>query len=502
MSGCVYCLTVGSVVRASLWLYIAGLLANFVSFIFWMIAAYYLLPNVIGTAAAIIALNGLLTSVFSFGLPIGIRRYIGRSSARKDYQHLSSYFFTSLAFTLLLTFSLTTIILLVAASNYSLFNLASFELTFVALLLVLSLWTPVFSSLFVSILRTEMIALARTVSSLLKLFVSVFLLILGLNLSAVLFGFITASIAMDVVLVFYATRLFRGFGVGVKIHLSYLRTPLKAGIASWIPEILYVLANSFGILTVFTLIGGAETGLYFIAFAIASMLYSFPQTIQSLMFPVLSGMEKGKKKAISRAIQLTLAVTVPIALLATIYSSIPLSILGFQYIQASNIFAILAVGSIIDPIVSGYISYVYALGKYTHVALISLVTNGSRLVLYVVLVPLLGGIGAGFSYTLGIIVALVPMLFSARSIMYKPRWVQHARTIAIPLLLSVLFLILNFPWFIGVPVLLVISVFAYARLEIITKRDVFEISQAFLSKETITKLSSLFRPLIRLMFGG
>jgi O-antigen/teichoic acid export membrane protein len=47
---------------------------------------------------------------------------------------------------------------------------------------------------------------------------------------------------------------------------------------------------------VYFVIGGAATGFYFIAFAIAGIVYQLPASILTLMFPVLSGMEEGRKK--------------------------------------------------------------------------------------------------------------------------------------------------------------------------------------------------------------
>jgi len=239
----------------------------------------------------------------------------------------------------------------------------------------------------------------------------------------------------------------------------------------------------------------------FIAFAIASIVYNLPTSILGLMFPVLSGMEDGRKRAISRTIQLSLAITAPIALALTIYPSLPLSLLGQNYVQASNILTILILEAVASPIISGYTSYVYAIGNYIHVTMIGLATNVSRIMLYVILISTLEATGVAIAYTLGTIMALVAVLPSAKGLGYRFDWVQYAKTMTIPAILTIFLSTLNIHWLIGIPILLVVSSLAYARMSIVSKADLLEISQAFMSKERMSRMYVYARPLIKLIYG-
>jgi len=490
------------VFKGGLWLYIGGLLTSFLGYVYWFIASSFVPPGTIGSAAAITSLQGLLVGVFSLGLPTGLQRFIGMSRGKNDYQQLSTYFFTSLTFALFVNLALALTVLAASLTNFTVFNLKSFELTFVVILILLASWPQLFTSLFNSLLKTEVTATAQTVSSVLRVFVGIFLLYLGLDFVGVILGLITASVTTDIILILYAVKLFREFNVEAKIQPSNLRELLKAGFASWMPNTLITLGQSIGVLSVYGFVGESETGLYYIAFAIAAIVYNLPESILSLMFPVLSGMEDGRKRTVSKAIKISLAASVPIALTLALYPHIPLSLLGQRYVQASShVLRILVLGAVVSPIVSGYGSYVYAVGKYVHVTLIGLATNMSRLLLYALLIPTMEATGVATAYTLGIIVALTAVLSSAYKTGYRFNWIQHAETIIVPGLLAAFIFILNIQWLIGIPALLLASLFAYARLNIISKMDVLEISQAFISKERLSKMCAHIRLIIKLMYG-
>lgn len=489
------------VVRGGLWIYIGSLLSGFLGYIYWLIASRFVSPSVVGSAAAITSMQALLVSIFSLGISTGLQRFIGLSKGKNDYQQLSTYFSTSLFSTLFITILLAAAIFISFFTSSAVFNLSSFELIFVIILILLSLWSSTYTSLFNSLLRTEVTAITQTVSSILKLIIGVFLLYLGFDFVGVILGIVVAQIVTDIMLILYAKKLFREFKIQVKVQLSGLKCLLQAGLPSWIPNVLTTLGQSIGVLSVYGFLGGTETGLYYIAFAIASLVYNFPASILSLMFPVLSGMEDGRKRATSRAVRFSLVVTVPLTLALALYPYLPLSLLGREYLQASNILRILVLGAILLPITTGFVSYIYAIGKYTYVALTGLIPNICRLILYALLIPIMGATGVATAYTLGIIITLVTILPFAYDIGYRFNWTECTKTIIIPVIPAALLFTLNIHWLIGLPVLLLISLFVYARLDILTKNDLNEVSQAFLSKDRLSKIQIYVRPIIKLLYG-
>jgi len=493
--------SLSSVIRGSFWLYVGGLFSSFLGYLYWFVASAFVSPSVVGLAAAVISLQSVLIGVFSFGLPTGIQRFIGLSKGENDYRRLYTYFFTSLFFTVFVNSVLALSIVVLSFAGLGLFNLSSFDLSFVSILIVLGGWPSLFVSLFNSTLRTELTALSQALSSILRLIVGVLLLYIGLDFVGVMLGFMVASISVDGFLLFYGIKLFRSFKVKVSLKFSSLKDALKAGMASWFPDVLMILGQSLGVLSIYGFIGGSETGLYYIAFAIASIVYILPGSVLGLMFPVLSGMRDGRKRAISRAVQFSLAITVPLALVLALYSSVPLSLLGKRYVEASTMLSILALGALISPIVSGYGSYIYAIGKYSHVILLGLTGNLSRIVLYILLIPLFEAKGVALAYSLGFLLSLVAMVFSAYKTGYILSWMQYAKIISIPSLFAIVIYFSNLYWLIGLPLLLFLSFFAYTRLRIVSRADLMELSQAFMSEEQISKMYVHAKPIIKFIFG-
>jgi hypothetical protein len=151
--------------------------------------------------------------------------------------------------------------------------------------------------------------------------------------------------------------------------------------------------------------------------------------------------------------------------------------------------------------VSGYTSYVYAIGKYSHVTVIGTIANLNRLILYFLLLPILLSTGIALSYTLGVLVALLVVLPSARKLGFRFNWTKYLTILGIPLAFVFLFFVFNVHWLLGIPTLILVSLVAYTRLRIITKTDLLEIAQAFLSEETILRVYLRTKPIFRILFG-
>lgn len=484
-----------------MWLYVGSLLFNLLGFFFWIVVSLFVSPQVVGSAAAVIALYSSFVAVLSLGIPMGVRRFMGSSWGDGDYQQLFSYFLT--AFVLLTLVNLPLVVVALCFSTLSgILSLTSFEFFIVSVLLILEFWPPLFYSLFNSVLRTKTVAFADILLSCLKLLASVLLLSLGYGFLGLMLGLIVGSIVRSALFFYYTMKMFREHSIHVYslVDMSKVREILPAGIASWAPTALAVLGQSIGVLAIYGFVGGTETGLYYIAFTIALVVYRLPDSIQTLMFPVVSGMSDGKKRAISAAIKLTLALTVPLALALVVYPFLPFMFLGPNYLGASNILRLLVLGAIIHPIISGYVTYIYAIGKYAHVMIVGLVTTMARLVLYALLVASMGAEGVAISFTLGMLISLALTIISARRIGFKFQWLQHGKTILVAVMLSVLLYLLNIWWLIGIPLLVLGSLVAYLRIGILSRSDIREISQAFLSDEAIARASARFRPILSLLF--
>lgn len=496
-------LSIGEVVKSSTWLYIGALIFNFLGFFFWFIASLFVTPQTVGTASAVLAFESLLISVFSVGANVGLRRFIGQSWGDDDKDRLSLYFSSSIVIVLLLNIPVICLLFIGSVFEVGIVGLGFQEIFYVAILLMLGFWPPVIYSLLNSVLKTRTTAIADIVFSSGKLILAVILLYLGFDLAGILIAFIAGSVLRGVVLSLFAARLFRKNDISFhfRINTPFIKDIIHAGVVSWIPTMLATLGQSFAILIIYGVVGGGETGVFYVALAISLIVYRVSDSIMMLMFPVLSGMDTGKKQAISTAIRLSMAATIPACLVFVSYPSLLPGLLGSAYSDVTYLLLILALGAILYPIVSGYNSYIYAVGKYRHVITIGLVITSIRLFLYIVLVSPFGEFGISIAYDIGIAAGLIPVIISARRQDFSFPWRTYFKVLLIPGLLSGLIILVNLTWVAGIPLLFILSIVSYTRMGVITKADISEIANAFFSPERITKVRERTKPLLVILFG-
>ncbi|GBC70568.1 hypothetical protein HRbin02_00336 [Candidatus Calditenuaceae archaeon HR02] len=77
----------------------------------------------------------------------------------------------------------------------------------------------------------------------------------------------------------------------------------------------------------------------------------------------------------------------------------------------------------------------------------------------------------------------------------------YAKAVVLPLILSTPFWVLKLPPFVGVPAILTNSFLSYAKLGVITRRDLGEMAEALLSKDTVMKIYPYVRPILRIAYG-
>jgi len=200
-------LSIGEVVRGSTWLYLGALLFSFLGFFFWLIASLFVSPDIIGTAAVIVSLESLLITTFSLGMNVGLRKFIGETWGNKEFDKLSSYFTTSVFFTIITNLPVILILFTISFASIGAFGVGPVELHYVAILLTLGFLAPLLYSILNSVLYTKETAIADITLSALKLVVGVALLYFGYGLLGIIIAFIIGSITRGLILVIFTSKL-------------------------------------------------------------------------------------------------------------------------------------------------------------------------------------------------------------------------------------------------------------------------------------------------------
>jgi hypothetical protein len=99
-------------------------------------------------------------------------------------------------------------------------------------------------------------------------------------------------------------------------------------------------------------------------------------------------------------------------------------------------------------------------------------------------------------------ISLIAAAFSARMKGYTFDWARITKTLLVPGALGVLVYLIGISWLLGIPFILFVSALGYARLQVLSKEDLFDLSLAFMSKDRITRLYARARPLVEFFYGG
>ncbi|MEM2260903.1 MAG: oligosaccharide flippase family protein [Ignisphaera sp.] len=484
-----------------MWLSIGVVFSNFFGFIYWLVMSKFVEVDVVGRAAAILSVEALITAFINLGIPIGVQRFMGAMYSRRDYEKLSQYYYSPMILLFILSLSADIILIVLSLMYNGLFSLDLLSIIFLCILIICGFngWSIIGQSFFNATLKTEYTALTQISSSLIRLAVSLLLIYLGYSFIGLMMGYVVAGLTTSILMLTLPMYILTKTRTSFSFSINSIRDSLRAGVSSWIPDILTLLSQCAGVLGVYSIGGLAETGLYFIAFTITSAVMSFPQSILTLSFPTISGMHDGRKRAMYRAVKISASLIAPIAFFLILYSSILPKFLGEAYTGASEPIRLLTLGYLISPINAGYTYYAYAIGNYSHVLAIGLAGTIPRLLLYPLLINLYGDIGAAVTFSLGNITTLLMVIILARKMNYNLQFKEYLKIIMIPSALSVLLKFFEAYWVIGLMILSV-SYFIYAKLRIITKEDLREIGESIASRQFLEKLYPYLRPILSLIY--
>jgi O-antigen/teichoic acid export membrane protein len=253
-----------------------------------------------------------------------------------------------------------------------------------------------------------------------------------------------------------------------------------------------------GVIAVYGFAGAFQAGQYFITYAIAGVVLAIPYSFLGVMFPVLSGMGDGRKRASWRAIRLTSAVTAPVVVILAVYARVVLEFFGSGYVEAWPILVLLLVGVAPFALIQGVNVLAYAYGFYSLVLGLGVAISLPRALLYLFLTP---WFGAAEAFLAGTLTGVVGATVVAGRIGLSLDWKLIGVIFFIPLVLGLTSYFTGLWWFFGTPLILAVSFLAYTRLRIVSKEDMVEVARGFLPQELykvgVERLGWLVRILYR-----
>ncbi len=206
-------------------------------------------------------------------------------------------------------------------------------------------------------------------------------------------------------------------------------------------------------------------------------------------------MVDGRKRYSYIVLRTSLVISVPVSFYIIAYPQLFLRLLGSEYVAASNILVILLLSTIPAAVTYCLSSLLLVYGDYLEVFLIGLTQNIPRLIMYLVLTPILGGLGSGIAFTTGAYTGFIYSIIVSRRIGYRIDYRDLLLIASIPAVLLVTPSILNIPWFLGI-LLLPITYIVYIRARLLSRTELKEIMLAFLTQRQVETIYSKLKPFI------
>lgn len=485
-----------SVIRSGIWIYLISFSNSLFGFLFWFIISSISGPSTVGYVSAIVSLSSLISSGLSFGVPVSMVKWIGQY--RDEGDRVRGYFWTSLSF-MLLAYTLVSLPLLyLGLKGINLMNYEAEGLVIISAFLISSI-SSAFASLFTGLIDTFPYLLASIAGNLAKLVVATYLVAEGFGWIGASLGYLMVNLVVDVAGITYA---FRRISPPL-ISSSCLADLLRGGLPIWLPSIVAAIGQQLAVISLFGYTGAYESGLFYVAMTLSSFVTGMGSSLMSMMLPYLSGLEEGREDASSRGLRISLSLTLPIVGTTLIFPDKILSLLGSEYSSAWAELILMTVSNTLLLISGSITNLLYSRDMFTELLRIGLAMNVPRVVLYAVLVPRLGSIGAALSYLVGSMIGIIFTLKESRKVNFLINWGVISKILIIILLVSPLALPLRYSMVWGVGVLLApaLSVLGLMRARVMELDDIVELGRALIPGRYKRTAYKTIKPFLDVIYG-
>ncbi len=446
--------------RGSMYLTLASIVSNLTGYLYWIIVSYLTNPETLGYVSVTMTIASMANSVILLGIQRGMARILPELRVRDPIAYRSTIFS-------LMIFEL---ILAIAAAFAVLIIYRVPEAVYAAALIILNA-----IGMMAAVLNIEMrqrdIFIIRLVSDVVKCVTGISLVIAGYGVIGVLWGYIARSVvaaSMTVLLLVKNSLLYP------KPNFRGVLNIIRVGIAFYIPGLITSITQQAGLIAVFVSQGATETGTYYVATMLANVVTMFPMTLAMLSLIVASskGVDSGAT-VIERVVKVGASLATLIALGGYIVTKPLLKLLGESYLSSAPVAYLLFISAPIMVFNTSSFNMLLLEMRLGIVFACALTGAVTRLIIYVLSIPVLGGLGAAVANLTAAAIVTMIMKFIVSRRVEKLRYVLRDRhmimTIA-PLILAYALAEEGFE-FLNAPLALAVMIL-YLKTKEITPREV------------------------------
>lgn len=491
-------------VRGTLYLYIASFGGMGLAYVYWFVVARLTNPNLVGISSAAMSVVAMFLSLADLGIAQGVQRFLGKSAGQENYSLFREYLKSSVLIIVASTTASLVALFFLKDMIQSSLGLSHMLLIIIGITILVGNFVPIFRASLTSLLRTDYQAASAITAGLAKIFVGSFLIIFGLGAEGILLGSL-AMYAFSLLLMAGSTQhvLPSDATESQDQSKSIMGTKnriLKAGIPKYIPGTIQTVGTQIGILLVFGSAGAVETGYYYIALQLFTVILLIPNSIMGLLYPYASGEQEKAPSIIRRGIKFSLLLSLPLVAAGIVYPELLLTIMGSEYAAGALTFQILLCSIPLLAIASGIHYFAYSQGAYRIVLSIGLATNVPRVILYILLTSIYGGAGAALSYFIGSITGVSTAIIAARGLDFEIDGLKAFGLLIPPIALGTIVYYWIIPWFLGIPLIVVLSIIIYMKTNLLSYEEMQMIIQQILPKSILERHEDRLMAILDLVY--
>ncbi|MFC1506151.1 oligosaccharide flippase family protein [Thermoproteota archaeon] len=387
-----------------------NLITTLISLIFFMFFARILDKFEMGIYGTVHLIYIILTTIGVLGLRSAASRFISYYNGRNEYQKacLTAKLIIKIALASALTiglslFALSELLsqLLIGSSAYAyLFKFAAFACSATIIAFTLTGFLQ-------GLHKFKKLAIFRISCQLVRVFLSIILLVIGLGVASIFVGYIALYAGFALLAFITVNNLILKSG---KLSEKKKEKPIsiitlfRFSIPIMISRLLLYVSDSVDRLVVLNMLGVEVLGAYTVVLTvITSVTLIFAMPIQTALVPGMSQIYakagiKELSKSLNQSSRYITILYVPACIGFAVLSPLVLSVLaGSKYLDVSIPLSIIAIGLTTYGYSSILMSALMALGKTSRIAIVMCLAAISEFVLTIFLVPILNVTGAAIS---------------------------------------------------------------------------------------------------------
>lgn len=377
-------------------------------FLFWVVVTRTYDVAAVGLATTLLSVSGLLSLLGLAGFDTTFVRFLPRSNRKNDYIN-SGFIIVTIASSALAI--IAALALPFISPSFAFLTGAGAFFSFVFFTAVTALNT-VTNAVFLAYKQARYIFIINAIFSGCKVFLP--LLAAGGDAMTI---FVIAGVAQLVGLglsIWWMQRKFN-YTFSLKIHLDIMRIVRKFSASAYASSVLNLLPPTLLPLLIVFYMGPKQAAYYYMAFTIASVLYTIAYASMQSVFAEGSHDEAAMRAHVGKAAKLIVALLVPAAIATALVSNVLLTTFGDQYAQgASALLQLFAIGALPVALYSAMGAVFKVTKNLRGMVGMNIVYSAGILGLSFLLVPQFGLIAVGWAWLIGNSAACITGTFFLR----------------------------------------------------------------------------------------